>query len=67
MYAITCDRCGDADVVNAPEQTSIVFAEQRARLCTRCHAALRAFLANEDAPTFAPVREERPLEPASNS
>lgn len=67
MYSITCDRCGEADVVDLPEAQVIVFAEQRARLCGRCHAALAAFLASADAPTFEAPTFGRPLETTASS
>ena len=61
MYAISCDRCGEADVVSVPGAQEIVFGDQKARLCGRCHAALKAFLAGQDAPSFTPSPVERPL------
>jgi hypothetical protein len=53
MFSIECDRCGQPDVVSAPDAQTVVFASQEARLCRRCHDELRDFLSG--APVAEPV------------
>jgi len=65
MYAISCDRCREADLVRTTEASEIRFAGQTAHLCSRCHAELRAFLAGDEFPPVALVSALKALETAA--
>lgn len=65
MYAISCDRCGEADLVPTTEASEIRFAGQTAHLCSRCHAELRAFLTGDDFPPVAHAGAVTTLETAA--